>query len=72
MQAATTIRVRVNPRNFNNGLKAVKRMGGRFNGEDKTWSISADRPEVRALNLYYLLPVTVCSGCGSAACFDGE
>jgi hypothetical protein len=35
-----TYTVKLSPRNFNTGLKYAKKMGGKFNPSDKTWTIT--------------------------------
>ena len=44
-------------RNFHKGLKYAKKFGGKYNPQDKTWSIPDNRPELGNIRAYYLIPV---------------
>lgn len=43
-----TVTVKLNPRDFNTGLRYAKKVGGKYNPADKTWDIPASRVELNA------------------------
>ena len=59
-----TVTVRVDPSNFNYGLRQAKRLGGRFDGVSKLWTIPVGALCGMAPEHYSLLPVVAgyCDG----------
>lgn len=48
----TTVEVRITNTNFSLGLRTAKRLGGKYNPANKTWSIPASANELNGPRLY--------------------